>query len=121
MKRGFHKSWGAEIVDGGTRFRLWAPAQDRLALRCDGTDHPMDPDGSGWFEATLPGVGDGHDYGFVLDSGQVVPDPAARAQAGDVHGLSRVVDPKAFDWSPWTGRAWEEAVILEVHIGTFTP
>lgn len=121
MKRAFHKSWGAEIVEGGTRFRLWAPAQDRLALRCGGTDHPMNPDGSGWFEATLPGVGDGHDYGFALDSGQVVPDPAARAQAGDVHGLSRVVDPKAFDWSPWTGRAWEEAVILEVHIGTFTP
>ena len=121
MKRAFQKSWGAEMVEGGTRFRLWAPAQDRLALRCDGADHPMEPDGSGWFEVSLPGVGAGQEYGFVLDSGQVVPDPAARAQAGDVHGLSRVVDPKAFDWSPWTGRAWEEAVILEVHIGTFTP
>jgi malto-oligosyltrehalose trehalohydrolase len=121
MKRAFQKSWGAEMVEGGTRFRLWAPAQDRLALRCDGADHPMEPDGSGWFEVSLPGVGAGQEYGFVLDSDQMVPDPAARAQAGDVHGLSRVVDPKAFDWSPWTGRAWEEAVILEVHIGTFTP
>ncbi|MDX5400886.1 MAG: malto-oligosyltrehalose trehalohydrolase, partial [Rhodobacterales bacterium] len=121
MKRVFTKSWGAEIVEGGTRFRLWAPAQDRLYLRCDGTDHPMKAAADGWFDVTLPGVGAGCEYGFVLDSGQVIPDPAARAQVGDVHGPSRVIDPGGFDWTPWRGRDWEEAVILEVHIGTFTP
>ncbi|MFN7004678.1 MAG: malto-oligosyltrehalose trehalohydrolase, partial [Roseinatronobacter sp.] len=121
MKRMFEKSWGAELVEGGTRFRLWAPAQERPLLRSDGTDHPMEAVGDGWFEVTVEGLGAGASYAFALDNGQVVPDPASRAQAGDVHGPSRVIDPTAFDWSPWSGRDWEEAVILEVHIGTFTP
>lgn len=120
MKRMLEKSWGAELVEGGTRFRLWAPAQKRPVLRSDGTDHPMNPAGDGWFEVTVEGLGAGASYAFALDSGQVVPDPASRAQVGDVHGPSRVIDPQAFDWSPWDGRDWEEAVILEVHIGTFT-
>ena len=52
----------------------------------------------------------------------MVPDPAARAQALDVHGPSRLVDPEAYRWeSPgWRGRPWEEAAILEIHVGTFT-
>lgn len=120
MKRMFRKTWGAELVPGGSCFRLWAPGQERLALRCDGADHPMEVAGGGWFELTLPIVGAGAAYAFVLENGQVVPDPAARAQVGDVHGPSRVIDPTAFDWTPWPGRPWEEAVIMEVHIGTFT-
>jgi len=121
MKRVLRKSWGAELVEGGANFRLWAPGQESLALRCAGADHPMDRSEAGWFELSLPGVGVGADYAFVLATGQVVPDPAARSQASDVHGASRIIDPGAFEWSPWARRAWEEAVIAEVHIGTFTP
>lgn len=113
--------WGPLAVEGGTRFRLWAPGQARLSLRCKGRDHPMQRDDQGWFALTLPGVGAGTEYGFVLHDGRVVPDPAARAQAGSVHGLSRVTDPGGFDWHPWQGRPWHEAVILELHVGTFTP
>ena len=45
-----------------------------------------------------------------------------RAQAGDVHGLSRLVDPHAYEWraGDWKGRPWEEAVIFELHVGTFS-
>ncbi len=121
MKRIFRKSWGAELVEGGTRFRLWAPGQDQVRLRIGAQDHPMHAEGDGWFELMVPEAGAGTNYAFVLMDGQVVPDPAARAQAGDVHGPSRVTDPCAFDWSPWEGRPWEEAVILEIHVGTFTP
>jgi len=34
-----------------------------------------------------------------------------------------VVDPQAYKWNDhaWTGRPWNEAVIYEVHVGTFTP
>ena len=62
-------------------------------------------------------------YSFVLADGMRVPDPAARAQIGDVHGPSRLVDPHAYAWRTrgWRGRPWEEAVIYELHIGTFTP
>lgn len=96
-------AWGPRIEDGLGRFRLWAPSQERLVLRLDGTDHPMTRSDDAWFEVQVPAEA-GMDYGFVLESGQVVPDPAARAQAGDVHGLSRLVAP-SFDWRhDWTGR-----------------
>ncbi|MDF1707672.1 MAG: malto-oligosyltrehalose trehalohydrolase [Paracoccaceae bacterium] len=121
MKRAFAKSWGADYSAHGTRFRLWAPAHPHLTLRCDGVDHPMDRESDGWFTLTLHGVAAGTSYSFVLPDGQHVPDPAARAQTGDVHALSRLIDPQTFDWSPWSARPWEEAVILELHIGTFTP
>ena len=120
MKRAFHKSWGAELTETGARFRLWAPGEDRLALRHGGQDHAMEAEGEGWFTLDLPGAKAGDDYAFVLPDGRTVPDPAARAQAGDVHGPSRLIDPRAFDWSDWQGRPWEEAVISEIHIGTFT-
>jgi malto-oligosyltrehalose trehalohydrolase len=78
-----------------------------------------DPDD--WFEATLP-ARPGDAYGFVLDDGALVPDPAARAQVGDVHGLSRLVDLSAYRWdAAWAGRPWAEAVISEIHVGAFTP
>jgi 1,4-alpha-glucan branching enzyme/maltooligosyltrehalose trehalohydrolase len=52
-----------------------------------------------------------------------VPDPASRLQADDVHGPSVVIDPKAWDWRDehWRGRPWHEAVIYELHLGSFTP
>ncbi|MFD1912205.1 malto-oligosyltrehalose trehalohydrolase [Halodurantibacterium flavum] len=120
MKRVFRKSWGSELTETGTRFRIWAPGEGQVKLRVSGVDHPMHAEGDGWFDLTLPGVGAGADYAYVLTNGMVVPDPASRAQKGDVHGPSLVTDPQAFDWSPWDGRPWEEAVIMEIHIGTFT-
>jgi malto-oligosyltrehalose trehalohydrolase len=52
-----------------------------------------------------------------------VPDPASRYQPEDVHGPSEVIDPAAWSWNDagWQGRTWNEAVIYELHVGTFTP
>jgi 1,4-alpha-glucan branching enzyme len=52
-----------------------------------------------------------------------VPDPASRHQPEDVHGPSEVVDAAAHRWTDgaWRGLPWEEAVVYELHIGTFTP
>jgi len=116
--------WGARLLEeGGALFRLWAPAQKELTLRLAGTDHKMHPEDAGWFELTVPEAEAGQDYQFVLADGFAVPDPAARAQAGDVHGPSRLVDPKAYEWkaTDWRGRPAEEAVIYELHVGTFSP
>src|SRR5262249_46901415 len=43
-------------------------------------------------------------------------------QPRDVHGPSEVVDPAAFEWhdTAWRGRPWHEAVLYELHVGTFT-
>ncbi|TNC74248.1 malto-oligosyltrehalose trehalohydrolase [Rubellimicrobium roseum] len=119
----FPTNWGAFVLgDGSTRFRLWAPAADSLHLRSGGRDRRMEPEGEGWFELVTSEIGPGAEYLFVLPDGTAVPDPAARAQAGDVHGPSLVVDPRTYRWrTPWAGRPWEEAVLYELHIGTFTP
>ncbi len=121
----FAKSWGAEPAGGGRwRFRLWAPGRDAVALRLGGAehgmDHGMDPEGDGWFAAELA-ADPGTPYAFLVGDGLAVPDPAARAQAGDVHGPSVLVDPAAFDWrADWRGRPWHEAVLYELHTGTFS-
>jgi maltooligosyltrehalose trehalohydrolase len=48
-----------------------------------------------------------------------VPDPASRAQDGDLDRHSVVVDPLAYQWqqTSWQGRPWSEAVIYELHVG----
>ena len=127
--------FGAELRDDGSvRFRLWAPAARAVAVGVmDGGGDarelrlPMPAGGDGWFELTTAEASAGSRYRFHIDTGDgrdspPVPDPAARFQPGSVHGPSEVVDPGAFDWQDanWQGRAWREAVIYELHIGTFT-
>jgi len=116
------RQWGAELVGAGARFRLWAPAMERVRLRLSGREHATSRDAEGWFTAEIEGAKPGDDYAFVLDDGFAVPDPAARAQAGDVHGASRLIDPLAYAWKTvgWRGRPWEETVFYELHTGTFS-
>ncbi|MCU5774828.1 malto-oligosyltrehalose trehalohydrolase [Erwiniaceae bacterium BAC15a-03b] len=122
--RAFLKSWGAEYVSPGTvRFRLWATGQHSVTLRLSGEELEMMPHGDGWFEQQATDVAAGAEYNFVLADGTVVPDPASRAQQADVNGPSLVIDPTGYQWqnTAWRGRPWQETVVYELHIGTFTP
>ena len=120
--RAFSTTWGTELHAEGARFRLWAPGQDAVSLRFNGRDILMTCTDDGWCTAQLDGARAGAEYAFVMPDGLAVPDPAARAQVGDVHGPSVLVDPRAYRWqNAWHGRPWAEAVIMEIHIGTFTP
>jgi malto-oligosyltrehalose trehalohydrolase len=108
---------------GGARFRLWAPAHTSVALVGKaGHCLQMRQDDDGWFEIETDAIAIDGAYAFDID-GRRLPDPAARAQIGDVHGPSRLIDSGGFKWSDddWYGRPWEEAVIYELHTGTFTP
>ena len=108
----------------GTRFRLWAPAHDRIDLLIEGeTPRAMTPLAEGWHELVVPAAAPGTRYRFGLPDGLRVPDPASRFQPEDVHGPSEVVDPGAYAWGDgaWSGRPWSEAVVYELHVGTFTP
>jgi len=88
----------------------------------DGARLPMTADGGGWWTLTLPDAGHGTDYGFVLDDGEVLPDPRARWQPAGVHCLSRVYEHDTYTWNDrdWTGRQLPGSVIYELHVGTFT-
>jgi len=124
--------FGAELLeDGGVRFRLWAPAAGRVDVCLSHRDagiHCMEPlpmaiEPGGWFGLTTGLATVGTRYRFRIDGTIQVPDPASRFQPQDVHGHSEVINPCAREWhdTNWTGRAWEEAVFYEMHVGTFTP
>ncbi len=118
--------FGAELVEGGVRFRLWAPSARVVALVLQTSTGPralqMSSQADGWFELTTDAADAGTRYKFRVDGEVEVPDPAARA-SDDVDGASIVVDPLTYHWQnrKWRGRPWHEAAIYELHVGTFTP
>ncbi|WP_084196981.1 malto-oligosyltrehalose trehalohydrolase [Solimonas soli] len=111
---------GATYLGAGrTRFALWAPAQQRVQLLVDdAAPQPMRRGDDGWFELEAP-CAPGCGYRYLLDDELAVPDPASRAQRGDVHDASLVVDPRAYAWrhGEWRGRPWHETVLYELHAG----
>jgi malto-oligosyltrehalose trehalohydrolase len=119
--------FGADYRGDATRFSLWAPAcgEVRLALGREGArTFPMEAAGDGWHTLSLPGVAPGDAYAFeVRGDAPAVPDPASRSNPWDVNAPSVVVDPGAYQWGDggWKGRPWSEAVVYELHLGTFTP
>ncbi|QOJ23193.1 MAG: malto-oligosyltrehalose trehalohydrolase [Gammaproteobacteria bacterium] len=125
MKRQHSMPFGAEFTqENQVRFRLWAPSAARVLLLV-GNETPVSMHAveGGWYEWISPQAQAGSRYRYQIDSGLCVPDPASRYNPDDVHGASQVIDPAAFDWQDddWCGRPWEEAVIYEIHVGTFTP
>ena len=112
--------FGTTLDGDTTRFRIWAPSAAKMEVMIGGAAHPMTPGAGGWHDATLPAPA-GTQYAYRMPDGLTVPDPAARAQADDVHSASVVVDPLAFTWAhgDWMGRPWHEAVIYELHPGAF--
>jgi malto-oligosyltrehalose trehalohydrolase len=115
------------LIDGRIRFRLWAPGQHapKLQLSNGPTEHllPMQARGEGWFDVVTDRAQTGQHYCFRLDNGLAVPDPASRFQPRDVHGPSELIDPAGYHWqhNHWHGRPWGEAVIYELHVGSFSP
>jgi maltooligosyltrehalose trehalohydrolase len=118
--------FGAEVKNEGVRFRLWAPAAQRVELALADADArciDMPACGGGWFELTTAAARAGSRYRFRIDGALLVPDPASRFNPEDVDGPSMVIDPRTFAWSDaaWHGRPWHEAVVYELHTGTFSP
>jgi maltooligosyltrehalose trehalohydrolase len=111
---------GAQLLEAGrTRFCLWAPDAQTVDVAIDGgACRSMQAEAAGWFCGEIA-CGAGTRYRYCIDGELHVPDPASRAQAGDVHTPSLVVDPRAYHWQhpEWCGRPWHEAVIYEVHVG----
>jgi maltooligosyltrehalose trehalohydrolase len=119
---------GAEPVGEGVgdacAFRVWAPRRQRVQLALeDGARIDMTREPSGHFAALAPARA-GRRYGFLLDDDEkIYPDPASRFQPEGPHGLSQIVDPRAYAWrdGDWRGARLHGAVVYEFHVGTFTP
>ncbi|MDN4543710.1 malto-oligosyltrehalose trehalohydrolase [Pseudomonas sp. C32] len=111
---------GAIMLDTNhTQFALWAPDAFYVSVELEnGQSLPLLPQADGWFviNTRCPA---GTRYRFCIDGELEVPDPASRAQAGDVDRHSVVVDPLVYQWrhAGWRGRPLNEAVIYELHVG----
>jgi malto-oligosyltrehalose trehalohydrolase len=114
--------FGPHLSSNGVTFRLWAPAAKRVEVMLDRAC-AMTALPGGWFAVNVPDAGAGTRYKYLINGETAVPDPASHFQPEDVAGPSEVVDHQQFEWENvrWHGRPWHEAVILELHVGTFTP
>jgi maltooligosyltrehalose trehalohydrolase len=107
-------------VEDMATISVWAPNASTVSVRADGTDIAMSAGDNGWWSG--PDLAPGTDYAFVLDGNAPVPDPASLRQPEGVHGPSQMYDQSAYEWhdGAWRGRDLTEAIVYELHVGTFT-
>jgi maltooligosyltrehalose trehalohydrolase len=115
---------GAEPVDRGVHFRVWAPSRRSVEIVMDrAATISLQQEENGYFSGTLETARPGLRYQFRLDgASRLFPDPASRFQPDGPHGPSEVVDPGSFRWTDtnWPGIRLKGQVIYEMHVGTFT-
>ncbi len=82
---------------------------------------PMRSEGDGYFAGfdEAGRAGDLYRYRIGADHW---PDPASRWQPFGVHGASMVIDSRNFRWTDgnWVPPKFDDLVIYELHVGTFT-
>ncbi|WDQ98432.1 malto-oligosyltrehalose trehalohydrolase [Devosia sp. J2-20] len=113
--------WSVKQIGAQWRARLWSPSANAVSIAV-GKGRPMRMDrGDDGFWETAFSAEEGEHYSFIVDEIRY-PDPASRLQVSDVHGPSRLVSGADFEWAPsWKARPFNEYVLYELHIGTFTP
>ncbi|MDP1835816.1 MAG: malto-oligosyltrehalose trehalohydrolase [Chlamydiales bacterium] len=117
---------GAELVPGGTSFRVWAPNCKKVAVVHEGGEsqkfYELKSEPKGYFSGTAD-LKAGDLYRFRLDDDpQFYADPASRFQPDGPFGPSMVVDPSTYEWKDqeWPGITIEGQILYEMHVGTFT-
>jgi maltooligosyltrehalose trehalohydrolase len=105
-------------------FSVWGPRAKSCAVKIGEARYPMNQTAHGWWHAEVATAGHGTDYGFLFDDDlNPLPDPRSLWQPNGVHGASRVFDHARYVWKDqaWQPKPLSEAIIYELHIGTFTP
>jgi maltooligosyltrehalose trehalohydrolase len=119
---------GAELVGGGTHFRVWAPAHTQVTLVVEGStvrEIPLRPERDGYHAVLVDRLGAGARYRFRLGrDARLHADPASRYQPEGPFGPSQLIDPRDHTWTDQSWKGVESPhtqVIYELHVGTFTP
>lgn len=102
-------------------FCIWAPLVDSLKVVCtDGTEYPLTRNERGqWTSDEVPAALES--YLLCINNGESYPDPWSHFQAEGVHGPSaRLHHDLPSDDRERPATPLEEAVIYELHVGTFS-
>ncbi len=115
---------GAQVVETGVQFRLWAPKAHRIEVvfGSGNTQSLRRDDETGYFTAIISEASPGMTYRYRVDGKNDFPDPCSRFQPEGPHGPSQIVDSSAYRWRDreWPGVRMTGQVIYELHIGAFT-
>jgi maltooligosyltrehalose trehalohydrolase len=122
-RRERHAALGANVVDGGVQFRVWAPDAQRIDVQIEDVLFPLVREDGGVWYGFVPGIAAGVRYRYRIDDRGAFPDPYARSQPDGPHGPSEIVDPDTFAWhdEAWPGLPPDGLVIYELHVGCYTP
>ncbi|HWT55468.1 MAG TPA: alpha-amylase family glycosyl hydrolase [Candidatus Microsaccharimonas sp.] len=120
-----HKQLGVIVTSKGTRFGVWAPFAEAVAVSggFNGWSRtPMERDEHGNWWAIIADVQPGQEYKYVLTYGgheHYKNDPRALQMTTNA-GNALIADPD-FDWQDdsFTPAPRNQQVIYEMHIGTF--
>ena len=104
-------------------FSVWAPFAKSVDLLTGGRRIALQALRGGYWQVDAeaqPGQG----YKFCIDGAAAVPDPRSRWQPDGVHGASHLIPeaaPQSRLTGPFQAAPLNQAVIYELHVGTFTP
>jgi len=123
------KHLGAIAHDNGVDFAVWAPFAKAvslmLSIEFDSKEYPMESDNAGyWYIEDVPAEpGQAYKYRITTADGTTLDrnDPYAR-QLTDSDNGSSIIVARDFEWEGaehFTPAPKKEAIIYELHIGTF--
>ncbi len=106
-------------------FSVWAPHARAVDLLLDERRIPLAPAAQGCWQADVAAHAGQH-YRYSLDGAPGLPDPRSRWQPEGVHGASQVLQLRAAAAhapvrSAFRAQPLNQAIIYELHVGTFTP
>ncbi len=124
---------GANLIDGGATFRVWAPRAKAVFVSGDFNNWSKDDgaglvkDAAGYWAGFVPGVTDGQQYKFYVvgdNKEGFKRDPYARELSEvPTYPLSNCIvrDPNSYPWHDQDYRtpAFNDLVVYQLHIGTF--
>ncbi|HLW25269.1 MAG TPA: malto-oligosyltrehalose trehalohydrolase [Steroidobacteraceae bacterium] len=105
-------------------FSLWAPRARRVELVTGEERIALERAAEGHWQVELAHERVRSGYRFSLDGGPPLPDPRSRWQPSGVHGPSQIIDPaplRRYQRPGFRAAPLRDAVIYELHIGTYTP
>lgn len=105
-----------------TKFKIWAPLAKKMTVCVNGKEYAMQSENDGYWIYETHKLEHPIVYTYKIDDRGPFPDPASKFQPEGVHGASQLW-PSEFDWHDqnWQPRPLSEAIVYELHIGTFTP
>lgn len=116
------KKVGYYSENGKGYFNIFAPHCSTLEVELDNSHkrYNLTKHDDGYFYAEIPQLQEGELYWLVKDGQQYLPDPYSKRQPFTVHSASMISYPQKADFSNWKGIDIDDAIIYELHLGTFS-